>query len=62
MKIVEVFDFSDGLRGAREAFGGRLGGSWRCPGGVREASWEGVGRSWGDLGATFEQSDFESIF
>ena len=49
---------------------------WRRPGGVRElswgvpglsgrvwgASWEGLGRSWGDLGATFKAVRFRIDF
>ena len=30
--------------------------------GVRRASWEGLGRSWGDLGATFEGVRFRIVF
>ena len=31
-------------------------------GGVRGASWEGLGRSWGDLGATFKAVRFRIDF
>ena len=34
--------------------GGGPGGVLELSGGVPGASWEGLGRSWGDLGATFE--------
>ena len=55
--------------GFREAFLGHprgsrrpLGGSWGSPGRVRGASWEGLGRSWGDLGATFKAVRFRIVF
>ena len=33
-----------------------------CPGGVRRASCDGLGRSWGDLGATFKAVRFRIDF
>ena len=47
------------------ASGGDPGGVLEGPGavgGVREASWEGLGRSWGDLGATFQAVRFRIDF
>ena len=43
---IEVFDFLDGPRGAREALGGRLG---RVLGGVLGGSWAVLERSWSDI-------------
>ena len=54
--------------GVREGIWGRPGGvreaSWGglgLSGGVRGASWESLGRSWGDLGATLEAVRFRII-
>ena len=47
-----------GLLGHPGGPGGLFGG----PGGVRRASWELLGRSWGDLGATFKAVRFRIVF
>ena len=51
----EVVDFSDGPRGAREAFFGRLGGSGWGPGGI-------LGGLGGVRDRHLRQSDVGSIF
>ena len=50
------------VQGVRRGPGSRLRGSWGSPGGVRGASWEGLGRSWGVLGATFKAVRFRIDF
>eukprot|EP00959_Pyramimonas_sp_CCMP1952_P185474 3878319-Pyramimonas_sp.AAC.1 len=36
---------------------GRLGSSWRPPGGLLKASWGNIGASWAPLGAILEDID-----
>ena len=62
-------DASENLLGRPEGSGELLGASGGGPGGLLwgpgalgGASWEGLGRSWGDLGATLEAVRFRIVF
>ena len=49
-------------QGVRGGSGRPLGRVLGLSGGLRGASWEGLGRSWGDLGATFKAVRFRIDF